>query len=129
MSGFGGKADIRAAVSPTLSRAIQALPRRCQQGIAQVLGITRLLIFEVSAKDQQFDIAARNLRLRAVQPFPLTPPIAAHSESGWCEGAGGHRGSFVGLFRAVFHRMRIRVLLRSDPSSLCRLLCRPKPLA
>ena len=34
MSGFGGKADIRAAVSPTLSRAIQALPRRGQQGVA-----------------------------------------------------------------------------------------------
>ncbi len=63
MSGFGGKADIRAAISPTLSRVIQALPRRHQQGVAQALGITRLLIFEVSANDQQFDIAPRDLRL------------------------------------------------------------------
>ena len=121
MSGFGGKADIRAAVSPTLSRAIQALPRRCQQSVAQALGITRVLIFEVSAKDQQFDIAARNLGLCAVQPFPLTPPIAAHSESGWCEGAGGHRGSFVGLFRAVLRRTRRHVLLRSEEFRLVML--------
>ncbi len=88
MSGFGGKADIRAAVSPTLSRAIQALPRRGQQGVAQALGITRLLIFEVSTKDQQLDIAAWHFDLRAVQPFPLTPAKATHSN-----GSGGVAGA------------------------------------
>jgi hypothetical protein len=100
MSAFGGKANIRAAVSPTLSGAIQALPRRGQQGVAQALGITRLLIFEVSAKDQQIDIVAWHFHLRAVQPFPLTPAKATHPVGGGGV-AGGHRGSFVGLFRPV----------------------------
>ncbi len=97
MSSFGGKADIRAAVSPTLSGAIQALPRRGQQGVAQALGITRLLIFEVSAKDQQIDIVAWHFHLRAVQPFPLTPAKATHS-NGSGGVAGGHQHSFLGNF-------------------------------
>ena len=96
MSGFGGKADIRAAVSPTLSRAIQALPRRGQQGVAQALRITRLLIFEVSAKDQQFDIAAWHLDLGPVQPFPLTPAETAHAESRGAGGTARHRAYSAG---------------------------------
>ncbi len=96
MSGFGGKADIRAAVSPTLSRAIQALPRRGQQGVAQALGITRLLIFEVSAKDQQIDIVARDLDLGPEQPFPSTPTESAHPKciGGGC--TGRHRAYSAG---------------------------------
>ena len=85
-------------------------------------------VLEVATENQKIDIAPRDLRLRPVQPFPLAPAKATHS-NGSGGVAGAHRGSFVGLLRAVQHGMRRHVLLRSDPSSLCRLLCRPKPLA
>ncbi len=96
MSGFGGKADIRAAVSPALLRAIQALPRRGQQGVTQALWIIGLVVLEVAMKNQKIDIAPRYLNLDQRQPFAPAPAKATHSNDGGGV-AGGHRGSLVGL--------------------------------
>ena len=75
------------SASATPLHTFETFFHRREQGIAQTLGITGFIVCQKAESDQQFDIAPRDLRLRPVQPFPLAPAKATHSN-----GSGGVAG-------------------------------------